>query len=135
MDAWSQSPVPVRVLAMQIVLGSSLALICGLLAGVEAAVAVLAGAGIAVVGNAYFALRIFLRRSSEPATLLRNFMVGEALKIVLIISLFLVAVHVFGARFGWVIAGFAVTVLAFLGALLWSDPLDKQVRETNNDGS
>lgn len=130
----SQS-IPVRILGLQIVLGLALASLCGLLAGVESAVAVLAGAGIAVVGNAFFALRIFLRGSPDPGAMLRSIMVGEALKLVLVIALFLAALRVFADHFLWVIAGFAVTVLAFLWALRWSDPLDKQGRDSTSNGS
>lgn len=122
MQRWGQLSIPVRLVALQAVLGSLLALIWGMSSGVQYGLAALTGAAIAVAGNGFFAARMFLRPRHDAEGMLRGFLAAEALKIGLVLALLVIAMRWFATAYLPVIASFGATSLVFLWALRWSDP-------------
>ncbi|MEM7541057.1 MAG: ATP synthase subunit I [Pseudomonadota bacterium] len=106
---------------MQTLFGVTLALMT-LLISADFAVSTLLGALIGVVPNAYLALRIFGKEPSvEVQTLASRIYVGETLKIILTIALFVVVMKLFAANVVGVLAGYLATFVANWVALLVVD--------------
>lgn len=122
---WGQWPIPVRLIGVQLVLGALLGVGWWLARGTEDAVAALVGTAITVAGNGFFALRLFLRSSQEPGSMLRSFMAAEVLKITLVVALLAVAMTAMSGNVVPVITSFFVLQLANLWALLWSESNQK----------
>jgi len=122
---WGQWPIPVRLIGVQFVLGGLLSVGWWLARGTEDGVAALVGTAITVAGNGFFALRLLLRSSQEPGSMLRSFMAAEVLKITLVVALLALAMSAMPGNAVPVITSFFVLQLANLWALLWSESNQK----------
>ncbi len=89
-----------------------------LLEGWEGAVSPLSGALVAIIPNAFFALRIFLKRNAKVQQIVRSFYVSESIKIVLTFVLFAMVFQLPGINLLTVLAGYVSVLSAFWFALL-----------------
>lgn len=111
--------VAVRLLRGQFVAMLVLA-VAGLLVSPGAALSIAIGAGIAVVGSAYFALQAFRHAGATSAKhIVHSFYKGEAGKFVLTATLFAVVfVTVRSVQGGWLLTGFILEQLVAWAVLL-----------------
>ncbi|MDP1775874.1 MAG: ATP synthase subunit I [Moraxellaceae bacterium] len=97
-----------------------LAVVAGLLAGVDAALSALAGAVIVLIGPIYFVSRAFRHAGATSARhIVREFFRGEAGKFLLTVLLFAAALISFDQiRAGWLLTGFILQQLVGSAALI-----------------
>lgn len=96
----------VRLLKWQLLLAVAL-IMAALLSGWQQSLAIGLGAGIALVGNAFFTLRTFARTGGTPQELVQDFYRGEAGKLILTILLFAaVFISYKAVRVPWLFTGF-----------------------------
>ncbi|MDP1541239.1 MAG: ATP synthase subunit I [Moraxellaceae bacterium] len=97
-----------------------LAVVAGLLAGVDAALSALAGAVIVLIGQIYFVSRAFRHAGATSARhIVREFFRGEAGKFLLTVLLFAAALISFDQiRAGWLLTGFILQQLVGSAALI-----------------
>jgi ATP synthase protein I len=96
-----------------------LAVVCAVAWGWSTAGAALTGAAIGVVTNLYMAVRIFgsgAVRSAPQA--LQRFYSAEAVKVVMTVGLFALAIGVFRVAFLPLIVGYSLTLVVYWLALL-----------------
>ncbi|MDZ4298502.1 MAG: ATP synthase subunit I [Moraxellaceae bacterium] len=107
-------------LIWQIVFLLPLAVVAGLLAGVDAALSALAGAVIVLIGQIYFVSRAFRHAGATSARhIVREFFRGEAGKFLLTVLLFAAALISFDQiRAGWLLTGFILQQLVGSAALI-----------------
>lgn len=96
----------VRLLKWQLIVAVALILAASL-SGWQQSLAIGLGAGIALIGNAFFTLRTFARNGGKPQELVNDFYKGEAGKLVLTILLFAaVFVGYKAVQIPWLFTGF-----------------------------
>ncbi len=109
----------VWLLRLQAGLGVAAALIGALAGGASPALAVLAGAGIGIVLTAASALRsAMLPPDADAARVVSAFHRGMMLKLALAVVLFVIVAALFSEWFVPVVAGYAVTLVAYWIALV-----------------
>jgi ATP synthase protein I len=97
----------------------ALTVVCTVAWGWSTAGAALAGAAIGVVTNLYMAVRIFGNGAVRPAEqALQRFYSAEAVKIVLTVGLFALAIGAFKVAFLPLIVGYSLTLMVYWLALL-----------------
>ena len=97
----------------------ALTVVCTVAWGWSTAGAALAGAAIGVVTNLYMAVRIFGNGAVRPAEqMLQRFYSAEAVKIVLTVGLFALAIGAFKVAFLPLIVGYSLTLMVYWLALL-----------------
>jgi len=116
-----------RRLAFGVVLGQAVVTaIAGLVAlgvaGKLAALSALAGGGIATAGSLAMAVLVFAGAAGTAQRALGAFYVGEALKLVIVVVLFVVALKVMRVAPLAMLAGFAATYLTYWVALAGALP-------------
>jgi F0F1-type ATP synthase assembly protein I len=120
----------VGLLRLQAVLAVAAAVVAGLVGGAASALAVLAGAGIGVVLTAASALRsAMLPPGATAAQVVSAFHRGMMLKLALAVILFVIVAALFSEWFVPVIAGYAVTLVAYWVALI------RVGRDTDGNGA
>lgn len=109
----------VWLLRTQAVLAVVAGIIAGLVAGPAPALALLAGGGIGIVLTAISALRTgAVSAAGDPVAMAAAFYRGMLLKLALAAVLFVIVAALFAAWFVPVLAGYAVTLVAYWIALL-----------------
>jgi len=116
-----------RRLAFGVVLGQAVvSVIAGLVAwavaGELAALSALAGGGIATAGSLAMAALVFAGAAGSAQRALGAFYVGEALKLVVVVVLFVVALKVMRVAPLAMLAGFGATYLTYWVALVAALP-------------
>ena len=91
----------VLIVKAQALLGSVVAVLTWTVAGVDAGLSALAGAGTYFVPNMIFALRLYLATFRPGGSAPMLFLVGEMLKIGAAVGLLWVIAHVGGDRVQW----------------------------------
>ena len=91
----------VLIVKAQALLGSVVAALTWMVAGVDAGLSALAGAGTYFVPNTIFALRLYLATFRPGGSGPMLFLVGEMLKIGAAVGLLWVVAHVGGDRVQW----------------------------------
>lgn len=87
--------------------------------GASTGIAVLAGGMIGVITNLYVAARVFGRGAVRPAPqVLRRFFAAEAVKVVLTVGLFAVAIGVLRLSVPPLLGGYGLTLAVYWLALL-----------------
>ena len=110
------------LIACQLVIAITLALVLLMACGTSAAYSALVGTVIAIAPNQYLAGRLRRRRpGASPSESLREIYAGELLKIVFTIALFVIAIRLLDVAFLIVVAGYAVMVGVNWCALLVLD--------------
>lgn len=106
----------VNVVLVQALMGTTVALIAGLIAGQAAALSALAGAGAYFVPNLLFALRLIVAMHSPRASNPLIFLVGEMIKIAAAVALLWLIHRLGGNKVVWlaVFAGLVGVVKAYL---------------------
>lgn len=108
-----------RILVVQLVVTSLAVLIAAFLGGSEKAVSAGVGGGIGIVVTVYFALQVFsVRPGRTAAKMAQALYLGEAVKLVLTVLLFAVALVLFDLEFLPLILTYAATLAAYWLALL-----------------
>lgn len=128
-----------RRLAFGVVLGQVTATVmAGLLAwaisGERAAFSALLGGGIGTAASLVLALAGFSRQAADPERALRAFYRGEALKLVVVIGLFIAAFRLTKVAPLAMFAAFAATFFVYwiaLGAALWPGGRARDQRMTD----
>jgi len=97
----------------------ALAVVCTFTWGWSTAGAALTGAAIGVVTNLYMAVRLFGNGAVRPAEqVLQRFYSAEAVKIVMTVGLFALAIGAFKVAFLPLIVGYSLTLMVYWLALL-----------------
>jgi len=97
----------------------ALAVVCTFTWGWSTAGAALTGAAIGVVTNLYMAVRLFGNGAVRPAEQeLQRFYSAEAVKIVMTVGLFALAIGAFKVAFLPLIVGYSLTLMVYWLALL-----------------
>ena len=91
----------VLIVKAQALLGSVVAVLTWTVAGVDAGLSALAGAGTYFVPNMIFALRLYLATFRPGGSAPMLFLIGEMLKIGAAVGLLWVVAHVGGDRVQW----------------------------------
>ena len=91
----------VLIVKAQALLGSVVAALTWMVAGVDAGLSALAGAGTYFVPNTIFALRLYLATFRPGGSSPMLFLIGEMLKIGAAVGLLWVVAHVGGDRVQW----------------------------------
>ena len=91
----------VLIVKAQALLGSVVAALTWMVAGVDAGLSALAGAGTYFVPNMIFALRLYLATFRPGGSSPMLFLIGEMLKIGAAVGLLWVVAHVGGDRVQW----------------------------------
>ena len=91
----------VLIVKAQALLGSVVAILTWMVAGIDAGLSALAGAGTYFVPNMIFALRLYLATFRPGGSGPMLFLVGEMLKIGAAVGLLWVVAHVGGDRVQW----------------------------------
>jgi len=124
----------VWLLRLQALLGVTAAVAGGLVGGVDAALAVLAGAGVGIVLTAASALRTaMLPPDADAAAMVSAFRRGMMLKLVLAVVFFFIVAAVFSQWFVPVLAGYGVTLVAYWVALVRVGRNDGQKRALDDE--
>ncbi|MDT0495954.1 ATP synthase subunit I [Algiphilus sp. W345] len=113
--------VPARLLIWQVLISGTAGAVWTAVASAHEGLAALCGGMIGVVSNGFFAARVFLRGRGDAPHMLRNFVVAQAIKLALVLAMFVFAIRYFADVFLPVIATYGLTGLVFLWALRWRD--------------
>lgn len=114
--------VPARLLIWQVLISFIAGAVWAAAASPREGLAALCGGMIGVVSNGFFAARVFWRGGGGGAQhMLRNFVLAQAIKLALVMALFVFAIRWFSDVFLPVIASYGLTALVFLWALRWRD--------------
>ena len=117
--------IPARVVLWQLAVALAGALVFGLLAGTQEAVAAFTGGAIGAVLSLYFAIKVFGQsrgklRGAPPQAVVQAFFRAEALKIMMAAGLFSLAAVVFAEAWLPLLATFVASQLVYGFALLWN---------------
>lgn len=113
-----------RVVAAQFITAISIAGILLPLAGPRLACSALAGGLAGALPSLYLALRMFrLDTRMAPSRMLRSIYVGEAIKVVSTVALFVIAILLFDLDVLTMLAAYAATIVVNWLALLLPDPV------------
>jgi ATP synthase protein I len=111
------------IVAAQLVTGAALAGGLLILADARLAYSVLVGTLIGAVPNFYLARRIVsLGGDVQPGRMLRAFYVGETIKILSSVAMFVIAMMLLDVHVMYVFGGYLATLLVFWFALLMPEP-------------
>ncbi|TDJ68958.1 MAG: hypothetical protein E2O35_01985 [Proteobacteria bacterium] len=114
--------VVLNVIAGQIGVTLVAALVMALVVSARGGYSALVGGGIGILPNYYFAVRLFKRSwSMSPATALRGIYLGEGIKVVFTVALFVLAMRVLDVEVWVVVLAYLLTVAATWVAVLWAD--------------
>lgn len=118
LPAWR---VVVRLLATQAAIGAVVSL-AWLLSSLQAAAAGITGTLIAIVPTLFFAAKVFAQKpGTPPRQVVRAFHIGEAIRLILTATLFIIALQWFSGEFVPLITTFAASLFSYwlilLGAL------------------
>jgi ATP synthase protein I len=111
----------VQIVKAQALLGSVVAILAWLIAGVDAGLSALAGAGTYFVPNAIFALRLYLATFRPGGSGPVLFLVGEMLKIGAAVGLLWLVARVGGDRVQWlaVLVGLIAVLKGYVVMLMF----------------
>lgn len=107
-----------RIVRTQLAVTIAVALTMYVLAGLETAYSALTGGLISVIANFYFAIQMFAGARKSPRQLVTAFYVGEAVKILITIVLFVFAIKVMQVLFLPLFITYVITLLVYWFALL-----------------
>jgi ATP synthase protein I len=109
-----------------------IAITAGWLGGMGSALSAIAGGSIGILAGLYQALRMFRVDASEsPERFMRAAYVGEAVKIVLTVALFIAAIRVLKVEFTATMVAYSATYIAYWMALNTGYPW---LTQTDNTG-
>lgn len=107
-----------RLAGWQVVLTGLVAAGAGWLGGSSSALSAAIGGGIGIVAGLYQALRMFRTDARQsPERFMSSVYVGEGLKIVLTVALFIAAIRVLHVKFAPTIVAYAATYIVYWVAL------------------
>ena len=111
------------VVAGQIVVALVVALAASLLGGVPAGYSALVGAGIGILPTYYLAMRMFKRSNAalSPDQALRNIYLGEGIKVIFTLALFVMAMRVLEVNLAIVAGAYVATVAVYWLAIYVAD--------------
>ncbi|MDD4913823.1 MAG: ATP synthase subunit I [Methylococcales bacterium] len=90
--------------------------------GWKSALSPLLGSGIALVPNLFFAYKIYLARNEQAQTMVNAFYTGEAIKLVLTVTLFAIVFQLSSVDFATMLIGYIAVLSVFWFALFyWRD--------------
>jgi F0F1-type ATP synthase assembly protein I len=101
-----------KALLWQVAVGISLALVCSAPWGLYAGLSALVGAGIGVVANLYMTRKALVPERTAPAAL-RRLIVGQIVKVVVTIGLFMAASRLPHVVWPALLGAYVVTLLVF----------------------
>lgn len=107
-----------RIVRTQLAVTIAVALVVLALAGLESAYSALAGGLISVIANFYFAMQMFAGAGKSPRQLVAAFYVGEAVKILITVALFVFVIKVLNVLFLPLFITYVITLLVYWFALL-----------------
>ena len=115
--------VALNVVAGQIVVAYAISLCLTLLVGYHHGYSALVGAGIGILPTYYLALRMFRRsrRSLSPEQALRNIYIGEGIKVMFTLALFVLAILKLTINLPVVAGGYIATVAVNWTAVYFTD--------------
>ena len=102
----------------------------------ETAVSVFVGGAIGMLAGLYQAQRMLrVDAATHPEVFMRGLWISEAVKIVLTVAMFIVAIRLLGVQMVPTIIGYAVTYIVYWGALgtsyPWFETPTENVRDKN----
>ncbi len=107
---------------VQLALGGLISLILLLTNDPFIAISAFAGACISGLPSLYFAWRLYSNEKPSPSNFVAQAYVGESVKLVFTIVLFVIAIVVLKLAFLPLICTYAVTIIAYFWALFRSNP-------------
>lgn len=107
-----------RIVRTQLAVTVAVALAVLVLAGRESAYSAFAGGMISVIANFYFAMQMFRGARKSPRQLVTAFYVGEAVKILITVVLFVFAIKVLHVLFLPLFITYVITLMVYWFALL-----------------
>lgn len=111
-----------KILYAQVLMAVLVALGFLMIGGLKSAVDALAGSGVALVPNLYFAYKVYLARNQAAQGVLNAFYAGEAIKLILTAALFSIALQIPSVDFLTLLTGFGAVLSVFWFALFyWRD--------------
>ena len=111
-----------KILYVQVLVAVAVALGFLVMSGQKSATDALAGSGVALVPNLYFAYKVYLARNQAAQGVLNAFYAGEAIKLILTAALFSMALQIPAVNFLTLLAGFGSVLSVFWFALFyWRD--------------
>ena len=117
-DVTSDSRPIFKVVALQVVIVTTFALLAWIWAGPNKAWSAAYGGAVAVIGSLMYAMFV-TRGSNDPKVVFRSHVRAEVMKIFTTVVLFIGALVLFqSAAWLWLILGFAVATLAYWFSLL-----------------
>lgn len=108
-----------KLLYAQSLIGCSVSLVFVFVLGWQSGLSALSGAAIAIVANAYFAVRFLLRAGWNAQAIVRAFYAGEAVKWLMTAAFFFIALQVPSVSFPALLAGFVAALSVQWFALLF----------------
>ncbi len=107
-----------RLAGGQIGLTAVVGIAAGLLGGTAAARSAAMGGGIGILAGLYQALRMFrVSAADDPGRFYAGVWISEAVKILLTVALFILAIRVFRPQFAPMIVAYAATFIVYWMAL------------------
>lgn len=107
-----------RLACAQIGLTAAIGAASGMLGGKAAAGSAALGGGIGIVAGLYQALRMFrVSAADDPGGFYAGVWISEAVKILLTVALFILAIRVFRPQFAPMIVAYAATFIVYWMAL------------------
>jgi ATP synthase protein I len=111
-----------KVLSAQVLMAALVASGFLLIGGWNNAISPLAGSGVALLPNFYFASKIYLARNHSAQGILNAFYAGEAVKLMLTAALFALAFQIPAVNFLTLLVGYVAVLSVFWFALFyWRD--------------
>ncbi|MDD2738942.1 MAG: ATP synthase subunit I [Methylomonas lenta] len=111
-----------KILSVQVLVAVAVALGFLVVGGPKSATDALAGSGVALVPNLYFAYKIYLARNQAAQGVLNAFYAGESIKLLLTAALFAMALQIPSVDFLTLLTGFVAVLSVFWFALFyWRD--------------
>ena len=110
------------VIAVQIAAALSVSGALALTLGITMAYSTLVGAGVGILPNYYLAVRMFRRGTARNTEqVLRGIYLGEGIKILFTVALFVTALLVLEVDIAMLLAGYLVVIGVHWGAMLFCD--------------
>lgn len=114
--------IPVRIVLWQFAVGLAASVVWLLAAGPASGLAALAGGSIAALLSLYFAAKVPVGRPEvTPRQFVAAFYRAEALKLLMAVVAFTVAVLLFENAFLPLISTYAASTVVYFAALLWTE--------------
>ena len=126
----------IRLSVWQILLTATLAIIAMFLVNTAFAVSLIAGGAIGMLAGTYQAQRMLrVDAAAHPERFMRGLWISEAVKIVLTVALFIVAIRLFEVQMVPTIIGYAGTYIVYWAALgtryPWFEAGNNNARDKN----